>query len=144
MADFMNIFLSYSPDFQMAFITTTEPTFVSNIIDSSSRYPVAEAVDQINSIGVTGSGNEKGILMLSQCLDGGQCSDIMRRDANFVAIFLSDEPDHSGGSLSNFISIFDAARPGIFKPYAIIGDPPSGCSNSGNPWNTQAGYGTGT
>jgi len=141
MADFMNIFLSYSPDFQMAFITTTEPTFVSNIIDSSSRYPVAEAVDQINSIGVTGSGNEKGILMLSKCLDGGQCSDIMRHDANFVAIFLSDEPDHSGGSLSNFISIFDAARPGIFKPYAIIGDPPSGCSNSGNPWNTQAGYG---
>jgi len=141
MSNFMNIFLSYSPDFQMVFITTDDPTFVSNIIDSSSRDPVAEAVDQINSIGVTGSGNEKGILMLSQCLDGGQCSDIMRRDANFVAIFLSDEPDHSGGSLVNFINIFDSARPGLFKPYAIIGDPPSGCTNGGNPWNTQAGFG---
>ena len=141
MADFMQIFLSYSPDFQMVFITTDNPTFISNIIDRSTRDPIGEAVDQINSIGIGGSGNEKGLSMLAQCMDGGQCSDIARRDANFIAIFLSDEPDHSGGSLINFINIYEGAKPGMFKPYAIIGDPPSGCSNNGNGWTPQAGYG---
>ena len=138
---FMQMFLNYSPDFRMAFITTDNPTFQGGmIIDSSSADPLAEAVDIIGNIGIWGSGWEKGLEMFQECLEFGECGNMMRRDATLVAIFLSDEPDNSGLIMRDLYATIDSLRPlGTFVPYAIIGDVPSGCQT--HPHFAQPGYG---
>lgn len=138
---FMNIFLGYTPDFRMMFITTDSSEIYGNIIDGSSTDPVAEAASIINSIGITGSGWEKGLQHFHECVAvGGECNSFLRPNAALVAIFVSDEPDHSVTTLSSLISMVDYLKPGMFTPYAIIGDVPAGCTSSGG-WNPQAGWG---
>ena len=140
MGDFMTVFLSYSPDFQMAFITTDNPDFVGAPIDSRTNLPIDEAVTTINSIGIGGSGWEKGLEMLEDCMIFGDCDPWMRPGAKLIAIFLSDEPDHSSRTPISFINSFDAIKPDAFVPFAIIGDPPQGCPGASG-WLTQAGWG---
>ena len=140
MADFMTVFLSYSPDFQMAFITTDSPVFVAPPIDGRTNSPIDKAIATIDSIGIGGSGWEKGLEMLEDCMLSSECTNWIRPDAKLIAIFLSDEPDHSNRTPISFINSFDAIKPNAFVPFAIIGDPPQGCpAQSG--WNTQAGWG---
>lgn len=137
---FMQMFLGYSPDFQMAFITTDDPTFVDgSIIDSRSSDPIAESAYIISSIGTWGSGFEKGLEMLMQCLDGGDCMRFMRTDATLVTIFMSDEQNWGLINESDVVTVVDVLKPGMFVPYAIIGDVPGGCSNW--PLHAQPGYG---
>lgn len=140
MGDFMTVFLSYSPDFQMAFITTDNPDFVGAPISRGTAMPIDEAIATINSIGVGGSGWEKGLEMLEDCMIFGDCDGWMRPGAKLIAIFLSDEPDHSNRTPISFINSFEAIKPGAFLPFAIIGDPPGGCPGQSG-WNTQPGWG---
>jgi hypothetical protein len=102
--------------------------------------PLNESVTAINSIGIAGSGWEKGLQMLRDCMIGGECETWMRPDATLIAIFLSDEPDNSPFTVNSFIADFDSVKPDKFIPYAIIGDVPQGCP-SGSGWNTQPGWG---
>ena len=143
MGVFMSMFMNYSPDFRMAFITTDDPLFQNGIvIDNNSRDPITEAVDIIDNIGIHGSGWEKGIEMFLECLEFGECGNMMRRNATLVAIFMSDEPDNSGLSMHSVYPRIDALRPlGTFVPYGIIGDVPGGCSNSNHPLWAQPGLG---
>lgn len=137
---FMQMFLGYSPDFQMAFITTDDPSFVNgSIVSARSTDPIAESVDIIDSIGVWGSGFEKGLEMFLQCLDGGECHRFMRPDATLVAIFMSDEQNWGLMNETDVISVVDVLKPGMFVPYAIIGDVPGGCTAW--PLHGQPGYG---
>ena len=78
--------------------------------------------------------------MLENCMISGECAQWMRPNAKLIAIFLSDEPDHSNRTPISYINSFDALKPDSFVPFAIIGDPPQGCSGQ-NGWNTQAGWG---
>ena len=142
MGYFMNILLSYSPNYQMVFITTDNPSFVGGqIITPNSGDPILQSVSIINSIGITGSGQEKGLEMLRICMDIGDCSSMMRQGAFLIPIFLSDEPDHSHLSVNAFINFFDVKKPGKFIPFAIIGDIPNGCLSPVSGWPTQAGWG---
>ena len=137
---FMQMFMSYSPDFQMAFITTDQPDFVQGlIINSRSGDPLTEAVHIIGSIGHMGAGWEMGLSMFAQCLDGGDCSRFLRPDATLVAIFMSDEQNWGPMTAPDVVTIVDAIKPGMFVPYAIIGDVPTGCQNY--PLYGQPGYG---
>ncbi len=140
MGDFHDGVLIYSPDFQMAFITTDSPIFVAAPIDGRTHLPIDNAIATIDSIGATGSGWEKGLQMLEDCMLSSECTNWMRPDAKLIAIFLSDEPDHSNRTPISFINSFDAIKPGAFVPFAIIGDPPQGCPAQTG-WNTQAGWG---
>ena len=140
MADFMQVFLSYSPDFQITFITTDSPELIGLISSQNSTDPLNESVAAINSIGITGSGWEKGLQMLRDCMIGGECATWMRPDATLIAIFLSDEPDNSPITVNSLIADIDSVKPDKFIPYAIIGDIPQGCP-SGTGWNTQPGWG---
>ena len=140
MADFMLVFLSYTPDFQMAFITTDNPNFVHTPIDARTANPIDNAIATIDSIGIGGSGWEKGLQMLEDCMISGDCTQWMRPNAKLIAIFLSDEPDHSSSTPNYFINSFDALKPDAFVPFAIIGDPPGGCPGQSG-WSTQPGWG---
>lgn len=137
---FMQMFMAYSPDFQMAFITTDQTNFVQGlVIDSNSSDPLAEAVYIISSIGHMGSGWEMGLSMLGQCLDGGDCARFLRPDATLVAIFMSDEQNWGPYTHTDLITLVDSIKPNAFVPYAIIGDVPAGCYSY--PLNGQPGYG---
>lgn len=138
MDTFMNLFMSYSPDFQMAFITTDNPRFIGNVINPSSTDPTGEAVDIISSIGIRGSGMEKGLDMFYNCLSG-DCGRMLRPDATLIAIFMSDEQDWGLSNATDVSTLVNSLKPGMFIPYGIIGDVPGGCAAP--PLYAQAGHG---
>jgi len=65
---------------------------------------------------------------------------MIRENATLVAIFLSDEEDHSLLTLNSMTSVMDNLKPGAFVPYGIFGDIPSGCSG-GTRMNANPGWG---
>jgi len=138
MDTFMNMFMSYSPDFQMVFITTDNPMFVGHVISSTSTDPTGEAVDIISSIGIRGSGMEKGLDMFMDCLSG-QCARLMRPDATLIAIYMSDEQSWGSMNAADVSALVNTIKPGMFIPYGIIGDVPGGCAAP--PLYAQAGHG---
>ena len=140
MEAFMNIFLGYTPDFKMMFITTDSAVIVGDTLDSSTANPVVDSSVIINQIGIMGSGNEEGLSHFYECISpGGQCLMELRHDAQLIAIFVSDEPDYSPISVTDVINLVDSLRPGAFSPYAIIGEVPQGCNSGG--WPAQPGLG---
>jgi hypothetical protein len=130
MGNFMNMFLSFSPDYQIAFITTDNPTFVGNVITPFSGDPSREAADIIDSIGTRGSAHEKGLDQLYACFTVGQCANFVRPDAKIVAIFMSDEPDYSQLTPAAIENYFTLNSRNEFIPFGIIGDVPTGCSTN--------------
>ena len=111
------------------------------MVDTSSRDPVAYAASLVSNTGTTGSGWEKGIEQLYNCISsGGMCHAELRPNATLVAIFLSDEPDHSSITTNSMVSLVDHLKPGAFVPYGIFGDIPTGCSNPNN-HGAQPGWG---
>lgn len=130
MTNFMNMFLSFSPDYKIAFITTDDPTFVGNVITPNSGDPALESTDTIDSIGTHGSANETGLDQLYICFTMGECANFIRPNSKVVAIFMSDEPDNSIMTPTAVKNYFDTYLPNEFIPFAIVGDIPSGCSTS--------------
>ena len=134
---FINTFITSGADFHMGVITTTWYNF-SSFVDTSTPN-AASALAQQLLIGTSGSGNEKGIENAKLALSIGSAmpgETFFREDATLVVIFVSDEPDHSTGPLTNYINFFDSLKPsGKFLPIGVIGDVPGGCKIS---------YGTGT
>lgn len=128
--NFINMFMSYGPTFQMAFITTDNPYFKGNMTLTEMTQDLAlVASNLVMSIGTFGSANEMGIEMLE--ISHQQNLGWFRPGAHLIAIFLSDEPDNSPNPLMTYANYFDSYYPnGMFLPYAIIGDVPYGCTNA--------------
>ena len=135
-SSFLNIFVSSGVDFHMAVITTTWHSFNSFVDDSTLN--AAAVMSNELMVGVSGSGNEKGLEMAELALTIGSArpgGGFYRNDAKLVVIFVSDEPDFSSHaqSINHYITFFDSLKaPGQFIPVGVIGDVPSGCSI---PWN---------
>ena len=126
----MSVFMAYSPDFQMAFITTDWPHFQGSMtFTQNTRDLVREVQALVNSIGIGGSANEKGMEMLDQALStNGRW---FRQGAQLVAIFLTDEDDWSLRLPSYYAQSYDSYySQGMFYPFAIIGDVPGGCTGA--------------
>ncbi len=139
---FIQAFMATGADYHMAVITTTH-SMIGNIIDISTPNPETAIANEV-LVGIGGSGMEYGLQKskdaLSSASSAGPGSTFFRTDASLVVIYVSDEPDWSG-SWSSFINFFDNIKPaGQFTPYAVIGDPPSGCEI---PPRTRASYGAG-
>lgn len=131
MSNFMNMFLSFSPDYQIAFITTDNPMFVGSVISPLSGDPARDSAAIINSIGVGGSANEKGLDQLHTCFTIGECPLFVRPDSKVVAIFMSDEFDNSIITPNALRNYMDRNLVNEFIPFAIVGDVPGGCNDSG-------------
>lgn len=137
---FINVFAISGVDYQIAFITTDDEAFVDNsIIDSSNSDPVNAVSDLINTIGISGSGLERGLQMSYNATQpGGDAApggSFLRSDARLVIIYLSDEPDQSYRFSSLTIQDYSAHISSL-KPmqdqvvvHAVAGDHPSGCSS---------------
>ena len=138
---FMNLLLSFNPDYQMGFITTDDDSWLGGqTINSATPYPTNMAVSIINSAGLNGSGQEAGLQQLKSCFEGGACASWSRPDAELVAIFVSDEFDQSPHLYTTYKNFFDSIRPNSFTPFAIIGDVPSGCGGPAFPADAGWGY----
>jgi len=132
--DFLSVLFSMSVDYNLSFITTTTHIPVGQIIDSSMADPLMESEMQLNSIGIGGSGVEKGMeksyLSLSDSNFLGYGSGFLRNHAALSIIYVSDEDDSSPQNVSFYENYFKSlkAMPSMVSAYSIIGDPPSGCS----------------
>ena len=127
---FVQAFVATGADYHMAVITTTHSTIGNIITNSTANAEVAIASEVL--VGIGGAGMELGLQRskdaLSNSFSAGPGSSFFREDATLVVIYVSDEPDWSG-YWGNFINFFDNVKPaGQFTPYAVIGDPPSGCT----------------
>lgn len=128
---FIQAFTATGADYRMAVITTTH-SMIGIIIDNAT--PNAETIIANEVVvGLGGSGNEYGLQKSQEALSdpnsAGPGGAFFRNDATLVVIYVSDEPDHSP-SWTPFVTFFNSLKPGgKFMPYAVIGDPPGGCSN---------------
>jgi hypothetical protein len=141
-SDFLSVFTNLQVDYKMAVISTD--WWVPQNIFTPTTPNVAQQLAAQLSIGIYGSGNEQGLQMaklsLSNANATGVGSNFFRTDSTLIVIWVSDEQDHSGywGTFANF---FEHLKPqGAFLPFAIVGDPPTGCSRSGQHAEYGAGY----
>ncbi len=141
MTAFMNVFLATGADFHMGFITTDRGYLQCSgavcWIDDSFANPVDWSQGIITQISVGGSAYEKGIEMAHRFLNntdyssgGAPGTSFWRNDATLVIIYVSDEPDFSTGTWTNYTSFFDTLKSNadMMRHFAVIGDHPSGCS----------------
>jgi len=136
MSAFMNVFDSTGSDYHLAVITTDEARFRQydgySWIDSTHSNSVLWMQNVISSIGIRGSGMEKGIEMAKYALEGDAApgKPYYRENATMVIIYVSDEPDHSQGSWISYTNFFDSFKLSIdlMRQFAVIGDHPSGCN----------------
>ncbi len=111
----------------------------TKIIDRDTL-PSPEAVFASNvQVGITGGGNEMGLLAAHQALieplRSGANAGFLRDDASLAVIFVSDENDHSYGDINYYTRFFSAFK-GVGNERkvimaAIVGDVPDGCTGSG-------------
>lgn len=134
---FLNVLMSSYIEYNIAFITTTHSQPVGTVINKSMPNPLTEALDQLSSIGIFGSGHEKGLDKAHQSLNDpihlGYGSGFLRENAALAIVFLSDEDDFSIHQTSFYESFFLSLKPyrEMVSAHSIVGGPPSGCSNAG-------------
>ena len=142
---FFQAFLASAPDYNMSVITTTSP-HLHGIITNGTPMPEIALANMVN-VGIMGAGMEKGIEMAFQALSNpviaGPGSQFFRDEASLIVIFVSDEKDW-GAPWVTYTQFFDGLKEvGKFIPYAVIGDPPSGCQGiiNNRTFNIQFGAG---
>jgi hypothetical protein len=147
---FMNVFSLSGANYHLAAITTDEASFISYLgvpwIDSLYVNPVVWLQQVIDSVGIRGSGIERGIEMAKYALEGDAApgGGFLRDSATLVIIYVSDEPDGSTNGWNSYVNFFDTFKPSfnLMKHFAVIGNPPSGCAAGiANNRNIQFGAG---
>ena len=140
-SSFINVFATSGVDYQLAFITTDNENFVGGIIDSNHADPIGTVTNIINSIGVSGSGLERGLWESYESTqsgaDAGPGSSFLRSDAKLVIIYVSDETDASSRystmlpqDYANHLQSLKTSTEQIVA-HAVAGDFPSGCNSNG-------------
>ncbi|MAG27656.1 hypothetical protein CMI47_19165 [Candidatus Pacearchaeota archaeon] len=140
---FINVFSASGADYQIAFITTDNAEFVNNeIITPNTVDPISAVNNIIDTIGIHGSGIEKGLKYSYDATisggDAGPGSTFIRNDARLVIIYVSDEPDASsnyspGMTPSDYSSHILGLKQSnnLVIAHAVAGDYPSGCNGNG-------------
>jgi hypothetical protein len=135
--NFMNVFQSSGVDYQIGFITTDDDDMVGDLITTATADPVDEVTQIIDSIGINGSTNERGMYFAYQALqtgnDFGPGSTFWRNDAKLIVIFISDEDDNSSTTPTTFKVYTVAVKGGAdyVTAHAVAGDYPGGCTANG-------------
>lgn len=152
MHDFVTILQNMRVDYHLGFITTDSSALRSyegfDWIDNRHPDPVSWAAGVINSIGTGGSPFEQGIYYAYAFTSNvANSSRYWRPIANYVIVYISDEPDYSPNSYASYFSFFDNIKPSasLVRQFAVIGDYPSGCLNvnSANGMTYNVPYGAG-
>ena len=137
---FMNVFAASGVDYNIGLVTTDSYDLVGPIITPATADPVAELVDQVDSIGVGGSTNEIGIYQSYYALQpgypAGPGSVFWRADSRLVIIYISDEDDNSAASgiTHAMVETYVLGAKGSLDyvvAHAVAGDYPGGCTTNG-------------
>jgi len=134
---FMNVFQSSGIDYNIGFITTDDDSMVGDLVTIATADPVTEVTQIIDSIGINGSANEKGMDNAYDALqtggDFGPGSAFWRNDAKLIVIFVSDEDDSSSTTPTTFKTYTIAVKGGAdyITAHAVAGDYPGGCTANG-------------
>ena len=144
----MSNFMSYinatgNVNFRMGFITTDRYQLVAPYVDNNTHNVNVAAADIVDSIGISGSGTEKGLEKAALALEHFTITgEFLREDANLIMIFVSDEFDYSPLTTTDYISDYLSYKPfDKIKAYAVIGDPPQGCESTNGMWGVNAQFG---
>jgi len=135
MADFINILINSDVDYHIGFITTD--SFLLHTydgydwIDRSHPSPEDWLYGSVVSIGTGGSPFEQGIynaFLFSDMVSTNR-NQYWRDTANYVIIYISDEPDYSPNTFLSYFNFFDNLKfsPDMLSQFAVIGDYPYGC-----------------
>ena len=139
-ASFISVFSTAGIDYRIAFITTDDADFVGGrIISPADPDPIASVNDIVDMIGTRGSAMEKGLEKSYEATSpGGDAApggSFLRDDARLVIIYVSDEPDHSGSSMSpsDYATHFRSLKTSLDRivAHAVAGDYPGGCTANG-------------
>jgi len=131
--NFINEFMVNNIDFNIGVITTDSPVLRGPILNSNTPDLINSFKSQV-SVGVSGSAFETGLhqaylsTRLSSDLDEGQAIQLIRQDANFSIILITDESDSSPLSDLDYISHFNSLASANSLIHTIISPPPSGCA----------------
>ena len=141
---FITVFKNSGVDYHIAVITTDDPYFVGNVIDTNTIDPITEFNNQAH-VGTHGSGLERGLDMAYEATSpGGDAhpgGTFERQQAKMSLIFVSDEPDYSYHlqSVLDYSSHFKGVKSSssMIVSHAVSGPCPSGC---GLPYTSPSGY----
>ena len=141
---FITVFKNSGVDYHIAVITTDDPYFVGNVIDTNTIDPITEFNNQAH-VGTYGSGLERGLDMAYEATSpGGDAhpgGTFERQQAKMSLIFVSDEPDYSYHlqSVLDYSSHFKGVKSSssMIVSHAVSGPCPSGC---GLPYTSPSGY----
>lgn len=143
----MSNFMTYinatgNVNFRMGFITTDYHILVAPFIDNNTPNVNATAANIVDSIGINGSGTERGLQQSLKALEHFHLTGtFLREDANLIMIFVSDEHDYSPLTTSDYINGYLNYKPSEkIKAYAVIGDPPQGCESTNGMWGVNAHF----
>ncbi|HBZ39146.1 MAG TPA: hypothetical protein DEO59_11960, partial [Balneola sp.] len=136
---FMNVFAASGVDYNIGLITTDSYDLVGPLITPSTTDPVAELVNQVDSIGTNGSISEMGIYYSYYALQAGYPagpgSTFWRTDSRLVVIYISDEDDYSGTAVTaTMLESYVLGAKGSLDyvvAHAVAGDYPGGCATNG-------------
>jgi len=131
---FMNVFINFGIDYQIAVITTDDEKFIGPVVTPLSPDPVYDIAVQIANVGTNGSAHERGLLYSYRATqpgaDAGPTSSFLRSDALLVFVYISDERDYSSGNWTDYANYFNSLKgdPAKVIAHAVAGDYPNGCS----------------
>ncbi len=130
---FVDVVEGTRADFQAGVITTdveadTAGLLRGELISSESDDISAAFLEQLD-VGYYGSRDEQGLEAVSLALDGRN-PDFLRPGARLNLVFVSDEDDHSPGTLDDYLTAWrDASGSGEVVAHALVGNMPAGCAS---------------
>jgi hypothetical protein len=138
---FLEALSAAGADYRIGVLTTDAATFAGEVVTGATPDGGTVLDEQVLALGVGGSGTERGLQMLYDCLQpGSDCSEdagFLRPEALLQGIIVSDEPDQSALAPDDYVDQFWALKsdPGLVRIDAIAGDVPGppDCASSSSP-----------
>lgn len=86
---------------------------------------VLDALD----VGTDGSRDEQGLAMAAAAIDPAVNPGFVREDGRLNLVFVSDEDDHSGGTVQDWMWAYEDVVGADYTVHGIVGDLPEGCAS---------------
>lgn len=127
---FLELLGDTTADFRLG-VTTTDPARGGVLVGAVLTPDSPDAVDTFAAqvaVGTSGARDEQGLAMGVRGLREDVNPDFLREDGFAHVVFVSDEDDHSEGSVESYLTALKAAAIGEgVTVHAVVGDIPAGC-----------------
>lgn len=140
---FLDLLTDTTADFRLG-VTTTDPdrggVLVGAFLTPDSADSAATFATQVQ-VGTNGNRDEQGLAMGAMGLREDVNPGFLRGDGFAHVVFVSDEDDHSPGSVEDHIAALTAAAIGEgVTAHALVGDLPAGCMSGTSAADAGARY----